>query len=121
MLPILRARSDQGHRTLPFPPAEPALPARFRGLPVINKGAGPAACAAAAKACPTGALDEGGGHLTVDLGKCVFCGECAAGGKGAAVAMSRTYRAAASTRAGLVTAGDGPPPVAALEERTRRM
>lgn len=119
MLPILRARRDQGHRTLPFPPAEPALPERFRGLPVIQQGALPSACAAAAKACPTGALDDAGGRLLLDLGKCVFCGECA--GPGAAVSMSGEYRASSSSRAGLVAGAGGPPMVAALEASARRM
>jgi hydrogenase-4 component H len=29
------------------------------------------------EACPTGAIDAGYNTITVDMGKCIFCGECA--------------------------------------------
>ena len=36
MLQVSLARLQQGHRTIPYPPQEPALSDRFRGLPLVD-------------------------------------------------------------------------------------
>ncbi len=76
MWDILRARLAQGTRTLPYPPdpASAGLSERFRGLPVLAPEACVEGCAACAEVCPTRAI--GTAPLTLDLGRCVFCGEC---------------------------------------------
>ncbi len=48
---------------------------RFRGRPVISDKIRPDQIRSAAALCPTGAIDKGTG--SIDLGRCLFCGECA--------------------------------------------
>lgn len=73
----------------------------FRGRPVL-KGSGLTAarkeelCAL----CPTGAIAAEPG-LTLDMGKCLFCGECAVRFP-EHIRFTNDYRMAASTREGLV-------------------
>lgn len=50
------------------------LPEIFRGRPVIREGLPAGEAEALKRLCPTGAI--GTGPLSIDLGKCVFCGEC---------------------------------------------
>ena len=51
------------------------LPEIFRGRPVIREGMPDPQADALAKSCPSGAI--GTKPLSIDLGRCVFCGECA--------------------------------------------
>ncbi|MFI5368855.1 MAG: 4Fe-4S dicluster domain-containing protein [Spirochaetia bacterium] len=104
MLRILRERLRQGHRTMGFPRGEPpALPARFRGLPVIDQSKCRDGCTSCIEACPTGALARGAGRtLQIDLGKCLFCGDCTAACPTGAVSFSSDYRLAVRNREDLV-------------------
>ena len=104
MLRIIRERLRQGHRTTPFPRGEPpALPARFRGLPVIDQSRCTDGCTACMDACPTGALARGSDNLLrIDLGKCLFCGDCTAACPTGAISFSSDYRLAARNREDLV-------------------
>ena len=47
---------EQGHRTIAYPAQLPALPDRFRGLPVVDRRKCPDGCRACAEACPTDAI-----------------------------------------------------------------
>ena len=75
MLSILKARWQQGHRTIGYPDADPVVPDRLRGLPVIDTEKCPAGCRACIDACPTEALRRDA-QLQVDLGRCLFCTRC---------------------------------------------
>ena len=121
MLKIIDARRRQGHRTLDFPPTGQALPAGYRGLPVIQPSKVTAGCDACVAACPTGALTRAGSTLSLDLGKCVFCGDCARGCPTGAVRMTPDFSLAARSRDALVLQGGEGPKVEALEEKTRRL
>jgi Ni,Fe-hydrogenase III small subunit len=121
MLRILRARRGQGHRTIPFPDSAAPLPVRFRGLPVINPGAVGPGCSASVDACPTRALTLDQGKLALDLGKCIFCGDCAAAGPAGAITLSRGFSLSARTREGLTVTGGEGPRVEALDAVARRM
>jgi Ni,Fe-hydrogenase III small subunit len=109
MLKALLARLHQGHRTLRYPAAVP-LPDRFRGLPVLDASRCPDGCRACAEACPTGAVTAGGGRLSLDLGKCLFCTDCVnacAGEGGGAISFSKDYRLAVSRREDLLLEDHG--------------
>src|SRR5690606_12281320 len=121
MLDLLRARIRQGFRTAPFPPAEPALPDRYRGRPVIAAGACPDGCRACVDVCPVEAIAVRGGEVALDLGRRVFCGECEAAGPAGAIRFGRDYRMAARTRGDLVVTSDEYALAAPLDERMRRL
>lgn len=103
MLKILLGRLQQGHRTTTWPdgPA-PALSDRFRGRPVIDRTRCPEGCQVCVDACPTQAirLDEA---AHIDLGRCIFCPDCARACPEQAITHSTDFRLATSTRQDLVT------------------
>ncbi len=44
--------------------------------------------------CPTGAIDEGYSTITIDIGRCIFCGECARHCPEHAIKMSKKFELA---------------------------
>ena len=121
MLKALWTRLKQGHRTTTYPdgPA-PELPARFLGRPRVDAALCKEGCAGCAGVCPTGALS--GGRL--DLGKCLFCGACAAACPEKAVEFTREHRMAVRRREDLVLGAPGQEQLrlaAALDEKLRRL
>ncbi|MDD4013657.1 MAG: NADH-quinone oxidoreductase subunit NuoB [Candidatus Omnitrophica bacterium] len=101
MIKVILARIKQGYRTSAFPKEEPVLAERFRGLPVLREGMLPEESEERAIACPTGAIGKGPGGASIDLGKCLFCGGCAAS-PGGAVNFTKDYRLAALSREDLI-------------------
>jgi len=77
MIKAILARLQQGRKTTAFPegPA-PALPAHFRGIPQAERSQCPSDCRLCENACPTRAI-EIGENIQVDLGRCLFCTDCA--------------------------------------------
>jgi Ni,Fe-hydrogenase III small subunit/NAD-dependent dihydropyrimidine dehydrogenase PreA subunit len=104
---LLITRWRQGKRTLPFPDSEPALPARFRGLPILNASRCVAGCTACADACPAGAITRDG-TVAMDLGRCLFCPDCATACTEGAIQFSADYRLATTDRADLILKPEEP-------------
>jgi len=122
MLNIIMARLKQRHRTIKYPRCPPVLPDRFQGLPVIDhtkfeKGAG----VATGSVCPVGALAERGGKITIDLGRCLFCGECAKRYPEGAIHFTRNPRLASRDRQSLIVGGDEHALKAAMDEASRKL
>jgi len=108
MIKATLARIQQKHRTMKYPDgAPPPLPDRFRGRPVIDTAKCPAGCHACADACPTGALDAND-PARIDLGKCLFCPECANACPQKAIAHSKNYQLAARNRGDLIVPREQP-------------
>lgn len=109
MIDILRARVQQGHRTLRYPDAMPTLSDRFRGRPVLCadrcRGTDCGACTAV---CPTGAFVVDVAGPALDMGRCIFCGACAAACPEGVVTFTADHRLAARRREDLVVRGDVP-------------
>lgn len=68
----LRVRISQGRQYIAD--LRTAVPAGFRGRPVIGAAPCAAGCTACVDACPPRAITAS--PLALDLGRCVFCGVC---------------------------------------------
>jgi len=105
MFEILRKSLATGVVTTDYPQAPAERPSQARGRPEIDfaqwRDARPAVAA-----CPTGALacaDEGATRdVTLDLGKCTFCGSCAEADT--AIRMTNVCELATGRKTDLVTA-----------------
>lgn len=125
---ILKARFQQGHRTMKYPdgPAPP-LPDRFRGRPVLDPTRCEASCSACVESCPSDALsraDEPGSPLRLDLGRCIFCTACVETCPTGAMSHDRhEYRLAAREREALRVDPAAPVEVASamLSDTLRRL
>jgi Ni,Fe-hydrogenase III small subunit len=117
-------RLRQGYRTMRYPSASPP-PARFRGRPRLAADAC-ASCLAASGACPTGALalrgagGKGGRAPSIDLGACLFCGDCEAACPRHALTFTKDYRLAVRERGDLLL-DPGRAELALARELDRRM
>lgn len=121
MFKALMARARQGHRTAGYPAEEPALPPLFRGRPNLDPDKCASGCAICAELCPTDALRISDDGPRLDLGRCIFCGECAASCPEGAIDFTQGWRLAASERAELLLRGDQQPHVDALRRELRRL
>ena len=83
------------------------VPGIFRGRPVITPAKSVDNLAEIIAVCPTGAISSS--PLSIDLGKCVFCGECQRRYP-EIFHFTKDYKIASATRDGLiVTEGTGKP------------
>ena len=112
MLRELLARIRQGYRTMPYPAGEPVLPDRFRGRPVLDGSACAPDCRACIASCPTGAISGEGSALSLDMGRCLFCADCAAACPPGTLRFGREHRLAAWARGDLVLRQPQPAPQA---------
>jgi len=98
MFGLIKVRIMQGSQAIPDVKKAVLNPA-FRGFPVID-----AKCKTldfeGDKVCPTGALKTG--PVSIDMGKCVFCGECARQCKNAEIEISSSHHIAADSREKLI-------------------
>jgi Ni,Fe-hydrogenase III small subunit/formate hydrogenlyase subunit 6/NADH:ubiquinone oxidoreductase subunit I len=105
MFKILQKSFSVGSATAGYPRITPRLAEQFRGCPEFDfetwSDARPAA-----EACPTGAIalkdSNGTRQVTVDYGRCIFCGECEAASTDGAVRMTRNFELAVSNRRDLI-------------------
>jgi len=105
MFKILQKSFNVGTATAGYPSVAPRLAEQFRGCPEFDfenwSDARPAA-----GACPTGAIalsdSDGKRTVTIDYGRCIFCGECEAASADKAVRMTRNFELAAGDRRDLI-------------------
>lgn len=111
MLDIIKTRFHQGYRTIPFPDDSISIPNPYRGLPLINPDSDAEAVAACEKICPQQAINKD--VRTIDIGRCVFCGECERVNNGDFIRFSNNYKLGAAERKHLIMKGESLPNLAA--------
>ena len=84
------------------------LTEEFRGFPLLTETEDKSDLERAAKLCPTGAITTE--PLTLDMGKCLFCGECARCAK-KNIRFTNNYRIAATRREDLIVKAGQTEPV----------
>ncbi|MBI4845006.1 MAG: NADH-quinone oxidoreductase subunit NuoB [Candidatus Omnitrophica bacterium] len=102
MIKTLFARLKQGYRTMPLPVKNESLPERFLGRPCVRPNISKEDCQKCKIICPTGAVGIEGDGLLLDLGRCLFCGECQRICADKAITFTREYRLAVKERKGLI-------------------
>lgn len=101
----IKVFTDHGRQVIKNP-EKVILPAPYRGLPrITSTDTTPQQRAAMAAMCPTRAI--GSGPLSIDMGRCLFCGECAALWP-ANIEFTCEHRTASTTREGLIITEDNP-------------
>ncbi len=93
------------------------LPEIFRGRPEIDRSISAGEAEMLRNLCPVNAID-GGGELTLDLGKCVFCKACEFASQGK-IRFTPDYRLAAVKREDLVIRAGAGDPVPFRQEEVR--
>jgi len=110
MLNILRNRWEQGYRTNKYPKENIELLPRYRGLPNVHKNAPDDLVEKCASACPQDAIDAEA--KVIDMGRCVFCGQCERLSKGAFVSFTQNFELSVAEKKHLVTDGVNLPSLA---------
>jgi len=121
MIQALFARLQQGHRTIAFPKGTPELPERFRGRPVIDSSKCKAGCNLCVDGCPTNAIKKENNVLSIDLGRCLFCSQCAENCSCGAIKYSCDFRLAARAQVDLILKNQEMKLAEALDKRTRKL
>ncbi len=116
LLKALKVRLEQGRQYVPD--LRKAVPAGFRGRPVLATTPCAEGCAACVEACPTDAIELE--PLRLDLGRCVLCGACGEACPAGKITFGSETRMAARDRADLVLReGGGAPPLAPAPDLAR--
>jgi len=102
MIKALYTRLKFGNRTIGFPNDSPTLPERFRGRPIIGPEPCKEGCAKCLEACPTSAIKIIDQHPQIDLGRCLFCGECEKACPEDVFKFTKDFSMAANRRSDLV-------------------
>jgi Ni,Fe-hydrogenase III small subunit/Pyruvate/2-oxoacid:ferredoxin oxidoreductase delta subunit len=121
MFKALMARARQGHRTASYPSEPPNLPPLFRGRPAFEIGKCAAGCTNCVDLCPSQAVRLSAEGPRLDLGRCIFCGDCSTGCPEDVIRFTRDWRLAASERTELFLAGNEEPHIEALHRELRRL
>lgn len=104
MMYFRKNKRTQKQKNSCFPEKMSALSDRFQGIPKGHPFRCPPACRKCFQACPTQAitLQDEKTAMTLDLGKCLFCGRCAEACSDHNLEFGKEYRICAFQRGKLV-------------------
>jgi Ni,Fe-hydrogenase III small subunit/Pyruvate/2-oxoacid:ferredoxin oxidoreductase delta subunit len=97
MFDTLKSRIYQGNQAIPDI-KKAVINEKFRGLPLINKQ-NCQNCSACISICPTNAISK---DISIDLGKCVFCGDCERECPDKAIEFTNFHKLSSSSREHLI-------------------
>jgi len=103
MLQSLKILATTGRQTIPDV-TKVTLPASYRGSPEIGDQPCVFGCSSCKDLCPTSAISLHEGKVTLDLGACVFCGECADECPEDKIAFTNNHLMATNNRLSLIIA-----------------
>jgi Ni,Fe-hydrogenase III small subunit/Pyruvate/2-oxoacid:ferredoxin oxidoreductase delta subunit len=106
MIKVISARIKQGYRTAPFPDKEMKMPERYIGLPEIEGSKCVSDCRRCLDSCPVSCINKTENGISIDLGVCIFCGDCAKECPASAITFSKNYSMATRKRDDLVIEGN---------------
>lgn len=136
MIKTILARIQQKHRTMKYPDEAPVLPELFRGYPRLAPEKCIRGCTLCAVACPYEAIKARNGErgaglgetlepkngLSLDMGLCIFCNECALACPNGAISLTTDHRLATNCREELiVTPENGHHHARGLEENLLKL
>ena len=99
MFDLLKLRKRHGYQAIPdIRTASPV--STHTGFPVLDASKCKEGCIPCKDICPTGAIRVD--PLAIDLGKCIFCGECERVCKGGAIKFSNEYKIGSTERESLI-------------------
>ena len=101
MFKVIRARLFQKYRTIKFPKKDPVMPERYIGIPVIDSSECREDCRRCIDICPVDAVAKKEGRISIDLGKCIFCGKCAGVCRSKCIVFSKDFSMAVTDRSAL--------------------
>lgn len=119
MLKILKNRFHQGYRTMAYPKQPVSLPKPYRGLPKINQTCNTDIVDECVRRCPQNAISRE--DRLLDLGRCLFCGECERVSDGNFIHFSTDFQLAAAERGHLLTSGCLPDPASHSKQHFRKL
>jgi len=105
MIKTVYARIKQGYRTAHYPVKSDVLPGRFLGRPYILSENCRENCGKCREVCPTGAISGDRQRLSLDMGKCIFCGACQRACGSNAIVFTREYQLAKRKKSDLIIKG----------------
>lgn len=105
MLNMIKTRIKQGYQAIPDV-RKAILDKAFRGFPRISNQPCPGDCRECIDKCPTQAIEPN--SFTIDLGKCIFCGDCQSACPNNKIEFSHFHKLASSTRDALKITGNIP-------------
>ena len=99
MFGLLKVRINHGYQAIKDI-KKAQINEMHRGFPVINKNSCEKNCTSCIDICPTKAINKN--PLSIDMGKCIFCGDCEHECKNKVIKFTNFHKTSATKRKALL-------------------